>query len=149
MGLQGTYFRDSLRRALRLRGKRPAARRYAGRVVRPTTPLIVAFALFMGACGDDDADPSANADAGQPQVERPTDGVVCPKAPNAERTFEARRLLGKPLNEAESLAARYNCQVRVVAVQGSHHYDGTDLGPARVNVVVDDQDRVVGLRGVF
>jgi hypothetical protein len=109
----------------------------------------LAVALVVAGCGGEDGDDQPRDSAAGGQGRPPADVVRCPERGDPAKAFDARRLIGEPLERARRIASRYDCELRVVAVRGEAHLDITgDYIPSRVNVVVDDR-RVVRVRGVF
>ena len=110
--------------------------------------LIAALAATVTACGDDAPDDPAP----RPAVQERKKAVWCPKQRYEQvrrddgrfdvkrvphGTFDARDLLGLRQPEAEQLAKRNGCSVRVVVRDGEKLARTDDLRVNRVNINVD------------
>jgi hypothetical protein len=112
--------------------------------------LVVPLTLLLAvpACGDEErAEP-----APPPSVQQRKKPVWCPKerfeqvrrddgrydvrrVPHG--TFDARDVIGRPLEDAKSLAERNDCRLRVVQRDGEKLVRTEDLRPNRINVTVE------------
>jgi hypothetical protein len=117
--------------------------------VRRLAVFLTLLAAATG-CGDDDP-PDRAAPEPPPEVQRRTKPVWCP-APRYEQvrrgdgrydverlphgTFDARELLGETTRQAERLAKRNECSLRVVVRDGERLVTTQDLRPNRINVSV-------------
>jgi len=108
---------------------------------------LLAVAALVAACGGDD---------GAPEVVRPAQPVWCPtdRDPNGVRLrgvtrgdFDARRLLGRPEDEARRIARAAGCEVRVARRDGEGLPGIANLDSRRINVAVTD-GRVVEIISV-
>lgn len=117
---------------------------------RLALPIALLALLLVAAC--DDGEQRAEPPPRPPAVQQRTQPLWCPKARyeqqrrddgryDVERqphgTFDARRLVGRSLSDAEQLAQRNECTVRVVARDGERLAVTEDLRPNRINVTVD------------
>lgn len=149
-------------------------RPFAGRRSAVLLGPLLAFALVLGGCGDDESTATSTAAGGttavQPQP--PGDGgavtstdidpgsggeipdlpdnddpsaVQCTGAP--EEVFDATAIVGEPLGEATRAARAAGCDVRVVIEDGEALAVTDDFRPDRINVVVADGavERIEGL----
>lgn len=137
--------------------------------------LIVALALPLAACGDEETSSTGAASGGTTAVEPnpPADGdavtstdvdpgggsalpnlpdnddpsaVQCTGAP--KEVFDATAIIGEPLDEATSSARAAGCDVRVVIEDGEALAVTDDFRPDRINVVVTD-DTVEKIAGLY
>jgi acetyl esterase/lipase len=87
----------------------------------------------------------APKDPGPPEIEWPEQPVPCPSGdPDG---FDTRELLGLGVADAEALAERHDCTLRVVVRDGRGLPRRRDRRPYRINVAETD-GWVVGLRGI-
>ncbi|WP_210491066.1 hypothetical protein [Patulibacter sp. SYSU D01012] len=122
--------------------------------------VAVAAVIGLVGCGDGsggDAGRSTTARSTAPtrapgagEVPRAPDAPACRAVAGparAPRDFDARTLVGRPLRDAQALAAVRGCAVRVVERDGEGLARTDDLRPERANVVVRG-GRVVAVDGV-
>jgi hypothetical protein len=114
--------------------------------MRLTTALpLLVVALVAAACGDVESEPAANPDqpvqapARQDTVEA-ADPAVCKRL--------SRRLAGRRLEEARSLAREARCALRVVSQDGQDLPVTEDFSRSRINVRVES-GRVAEVTGLF
>lgn len=69
---------------------------------------------------------------------RPGKPLFCapPGVVNRGEGWNAKRIIGRPLAQADRIARRHNCAVRVVLIDGMTLIRTADLLPNRINVVV-------------
>jgi hypothetical protein len=120
----------------------------------------VLIAVLATAAGCNDSEPVEPAPP--PAVQKRTKPVWCPRERyeqvrrsdgryDVERvphgTFDGRKLLGLPLKDAERLAQRNECSVRVVVRDGEKLATTEDLRVNRLNVKVE-RGYVTALQGI-
>jgi hypothetical protein len=95
---------------------------------------------------------SAGDVAGEPPAERP---LLCPDVSGEPRTpgraaepIDARKLVGKRMPRARRMAARHDCELRVVRRNGEWLIVTDDYRRDRANVAVRDR-RVKRVLGVY
>ena len=113
-----------------------------------TSLLVLLIALVAGACGsaeggsaagpDQPVQAPANHNSGEP-VE-PVDPAVCKRL--------SRRLLGRPLEGAQSMARDARCALRVVSQDGHDLPVTEDFSRSRINVRVES-GKVTEVTGLF
>ena len=116
---------------------------------RLAAPIALLALLLVAACndGEERADPPPRP----PAVQQRKQPLWCPKARYEQKrrddgrydverephgTFDARRLLGREVADAERLAKAADCTVRVVARDGERLAVTEELRPNRINVTV-------------
>jgi hypothetical protein len=107
--------------------------------------IVVTFGL--AACGEAD-EPAATADPDRP-VQAPAEpsAPATTPAPKADCKRLSRRLVGRRLPQAESMARKRRCPLRVAIKDGRNLALTEDFSPSRINVRVDDGvvTEIVGL----
>jgi hypothetical protein len=112
---------------------------------------LFALALAIAACGEAD-EPVSGADPDQP-VQAPAD-TSPPGGPAAEPASPARcrrvsrRLVGRQLGAAHSIARKAGCALRVVVEDGRSLPVTEDFSRSRINVRIEDGE-VAGVAGLF
>ena len=81
----------------------------------------------------------ASTSASPAQAATDPPGPLCPRGVSADERLDASQLKGMKLWKARRLAGRYECEVRVVKLDGEWLDVTTDLVRDRINVVVRDR----------
>jgi predicted lipoprotein len=102
---------------------------------------VLALVALAG-CGSDDSS-SAPTDA----VTKSTQATVCPMEAARAKSFDATSLVGMSLGEAKAEAAKYECTVRTVELDGKPLAATMDFNKSRVNVSVKG-DKVTAIQSI-
>lgn len=141
---------------------------------KAVVPTLAVATLALAGCGGDDEQASVTGTGSAPSTTAPptftapppstvpprtaptpppSGPVWCPAGKDGSPTkdgagsFDARELLGRPVLDAETLARKHSCTVRVIRRDGKDLIRTMDYSSARINV--EEQDgKVVALRGV-
>jgi hypothetical protein len=96
---------------------------------------LVAVAALAAGCG---------GSSPRVHVVRPANAIWCPaevkmggRVQRARGTFDARRVLGLSLDDAEGLGAAHDCRVRATKIDGKRQAVTLDFETNRVNVIVE------------
>jgi len=114
--------------------------------MRPaTTLLLLLLALVAAGCGSDEGEPAASPDQpvsapAQHDTEEPVDPAVCERL--------SRRLVGRSLDKAMSMARTARCVLRVVSQDGRGLPVTEDYSTSRINVRVE-AGKVAEVAGLF
>jgi hypothetical protein len=116
--------------------------------MRSTPWLTVALALGLAACGDAEPPERPAAEPDQPVQAPARHEPAGPPPDPAACERLSRRLPGRSLDDAEALARRARCALRVVAVDGRDLAVTDDFSETRINVRVRD-GAVSDVTGLF
>jgi hypothetical protein len=110
-----------------------------------TTLLLLLLALLAAGCGSDDGGSAASPDEpvsapAQHNTEEPVDPAVCERL--------SRRLVGRSLDKAMSMARAARCVLRVVSEDGRGLPVTEDYSTSRINVRVE-AGKVAEVAGLF
>ena len=120
---------------------------------RNLAALGIGIVLLAGCGGDDEQEPTGqDLTAVKCPLEatgKQVDGID--EYLPAKNAFDTKTLLGKPLAEAESIAADHGCTVVVAIKDGEGQPVTTDIDPARITVYTEDDDvtQIEGVGGGF
>ena len=92
----------------------------------------IALAVLTGCGSDDDTTKPA------PTPTKPTQSLVCPMDAGDAKSFDASTLVGKSVAGAKAEAAKYDCTVRTVELDGKPMAATMDFNHSRINVSVED-----------
>jgi ABC-type uncharacterized transport system auxiliary subunit len=87
------------------------------------------------------------AGCGQPEIQRPTSPLLCPRDVAPSHAFDGRELLGLTVSKARRKAAEGGCRLFVSKRDGELQGRTAEDNPRRLNVWVEDRV-VVRLDGV-
>jgi hypothetical protein len=103
--------------------------------------LVAVAAIVVTGCGDDAKTPQPTAAAG-------ASSMLCPKGAPAGKTIDANTLVGKTLVKARLEAAKYDCEVRPISVDGRKLANVQDVRDDRINVALA-KGRIERVLGVY